>query len=47
MTFDFEVFRAEHSDLESIKDKLDQLARWEGKIANNIKALETKGLIWA
>jgi len=46
-TFVFEDFQAEHSDLESIKMHLDRLQKWEGKIANNIKPLETKGLIWA
>jgi dynein heavy chain len=46
-TFVFEDFKAEHSDLESIKAHLDRLQKWEGKISNNIKPLETKGLIWA
>jgi hypothetical protein len=46
-TFDFEAFKAEHSDLESIRKLLEQLARWDGRIATHIKPAEYAGLIWA
>ena len=35
--FDFELFKAEHQDLESIKSYLERLQKWEASIANNIK----------
>lgn len=44
--FSFEDFKAEHADLESIKEWLEKLAKWDGQIAKHIKAMETKGLIW-
>jgi DNA repair exonuclease SbcCD ATPase subunit len=46
-TFDFDAFKAEHSDLESIKGWLDKCSKWDSKIAANIKPAEYSGLIWA
>lgn len=46
-TFQFEVFEAEHSDLESIKEWLEKLAKWDIKINQSIKATEQRGLIIA
>lgn len=45
-TFVFETFRAEHSDLESIKEHLDRLQKWDTNINKYIKPQDTKGLIW-
>jgi hypothetical protein len=39
-TFNFADFKAEHSDLDSIKSWLEKCAKWEGKISLNIKAQE-------
>lgn len=36
-TFDFDEFKAEHSDLDTIKFYLDKLQKWEGNIAKYIK----------
>lgn len=36
-TFNFDEWKAEHSDLESIKDKLADLTKWENSITKNIK----------
>ena len=44
LDFDFEVFKAEHDDLESIKAKLEAFAEWEVKIKNNIKQHD-RGLV--
>ena len=46
-TFEFEAFKAEHSDLDSIRKLLETLARWDGRIATQIKPAEYAGLIWA
>lgn len=36
-TFDFDEFKAEHNDLDSIKEKLSNFDEWEGKIKFYIK----------
>jgi hypothetical protein len=41
----FDEWKAEHSDLESIKDMLNDLGKWETTITKYIRPQESRGLI--
>jgi hypothetical protein len=43
--FDFEVWKQDHSDLESIRKMLDDLNKWDGFINRSIKPQESRGLV--
>jgi hypothetical protein len=44
-TFDFEVWSREHTDVESIKTMLHDLARYETNVGRAIKPQESRGMI--
>lgn len=44
-SFDFEEFKSQHSDVETIKNMLEKLNKWDISVSKNIKANSQSGLI--
>ena len=47
LTFNFETFKEEHEDLESIRSQFERLQKWDININKYIKPQEMKGLLHA